>query len=431
MYKQISLLVLLSALAVSTSFAQKGDLFAGTWEGTLKADQDIPIIFHIEKNKNGGWTSSADSPLQSAYGIPCDATTVSGNTIAISMKSLNALFEGSLLNDSIINGNFTQGVKLPLTLRRSREELAEAVADSLPYSVDEVLVPVSKAILSATFFQPDQITTSTAILLIAGSGPTDRDGNNPIIPGKNNSLLQLADSLARRGFAVLRYDKRGIGKSKLAAGTTEDSVTITDMIQDAVALYHWLKKMNYDQVYFVGHSEGSLVGMSAATQVPCNGFVSLEGAGRKATDILKEQFATQLDAATQQRIGGMLDSLAHGMDVVTTDATLLTLFRPSVQPYMKSWLPLDPAAIVGSLSCPVLIIQGTRDIQTSETDAKLLAAQAKSGQLVLVKNMNHVLKIVNSSDRTANIQAYSKPDLPVANEVISSISNFILTHQNQ
>ena len=251
------------------------------------------------------------------------------------------------------------------------------------------------------------------------------------MPGKNNSLLQLADSLARHGFAVLRYDKRGIGKSKLAAGTTEDSVTITDMVQDAVALYHWLKKMNYDQVYFVGHSEGSLVGMSAATQVPCNGFISLEGAGRKATDILKEQFASQLDAAAQQRVAGMLDSLASGMDVTPTDPTLFTLFRPSVQPYMKSWLPLDPAAIVGSLSCPVLIIQGTRDIQTSETDAKLLAAQAKSGQLVLVKNMNHVLKIVNSSDRTANIQAYSKPDLPVANEVIRSISNFILTHQNQ
>lgn len=429
MHKKIFPISILLLLTVFQSIGQNQPAFAGDWEGTLKTgQQDLTIVFHIQQNKDKSWSSTVDSPLQGAFGIPCNATSVKNSAISISMNSLNALFEGKLIGDSLINGDFTQGVKLPLSLRRqATENIAEM--DTLPYTTDDVLIPVHNAILSATFFQPDQITTSVAVLLIAGSGPTDRNGNNPLIPGKNNSLLQLADSLARRGFAVLRYDKRGIGKSKLSDGLSEDSVTITDMVQDAVALYRWLKKMNYDQVYLAGHSEGSLVGMSAATQIPCNGFISLEGAGRKAAVILKEQLSTQLDATQLLRVSTMLDSLENGYSVLPDSPSSMMLFRPSVQPYMKSWLQLDPAAIVKSLSCPVLIIQGSRDIQTSETDAKLLAAQ--NGQLVIVKNMNHVLKIVKTADRAANLKAYEDPQLPVAHEVVEAISTFIVAHQNQ
>src|SRR5215510_12447212 len=155
----------------------------------------------------------------------------------------------------------------------------------------EVSIPVRKATISATIFTPGNTHQPPVVLIIAGSGPTDRNGNSPALPGKNNCLLQLAEVLGENGIASLRYDKRMIGKSKLAQGMTEDSVVFSDMIDDAEQLYHYLESAGYKQIYIAGHSEGSLIGMVLAQRVKPAGYISIAGSGRKAGDILKEQLA--------------------------------------------------------------------------------------------------------------------------------------------
>src|SRR5260221_5488202 len=131
-------------------------------------------------------------------------------------------------------------------------------------------------------------------LIIAGSGPTDRNGNSPALPGSNNSLKMLADGLAARGIASLRYDKRGIAASR-AAMTSEADLRFNNFIEDAEA---WIKQLRADKrfstITVIGHSEGSLIGMVAAREAGADGYVSLEGAGRKAQDILAEQLKSQL-----------------------------------------------------------------------------------------------------------------------------------------
>ena len=427
MKKVLLLAVLLST--ISSSFAQSVAGFTGSWEGTLNVGIELRIIFHIKEDGNGGYISTADSPDQSAYGLQCDVTTVSGQNITIEMNSLRASYTGKMLNDSTIEGTFTQGADIALTLTKKKGSKTTTVTAVLPvtlsYNTAEVSLPLKDVTLSGTFFQPLQDNKKNAVLVIAGSGPTDRDGNSPLLPGKNNSLLQLADSLVKQGIAVLRYDKRGIGKSKMAAGLGEENTTFPDMTADAVALYNWIKEQGYTNIYIAGHSEGSLVGMIAAGQVKARGLISIAGAGRKAGDILKEQLSAQLTPELNQQFAAAIDSLEKGFTVSKIDPSLMSLLRPSVQPYMRSWLAVDPQKIVSGLTTPVLILQGTKDLQVKEPDAQLLAQSNKKATLVILPAINHVLKEVLSDKREDNIKAYSDPNLPLPVALISAITNFI------
>lgn len=426
--KKIFFVILLLS-AINSPFAQTVTNFTGSWEGKLTVGIELRIIFHIKEDGKGGFISTADSPDQSAYGLQCDATTVSGQNITIEMTSLRASYTGKWLNDSTIDGTFTQGGDIALTLVKKRENKTTTATAILPvaisYKSSEVSLPLKDVTLSGTFFQPLQDVKKNAVLIIAGSGPTDRDGNSPLLPGKNNSLLQLADSLVNHGMAVLRYDKRGIGKSKMSAGLGEENTTFPDMTADAVALYNWITEQGYANIYIAGHSEGSLVGMIAAGQVKARGFISMAGAGRKAGDILKEQLSAQLTPELNQQFTAAIDSLEKGFSVSNINPSLMSLLRPSVQPYMRSWLAADPQKIIGQLKIPVLILQGTKDLQVKETDAQLLAQKNKKGTLVILPNINHVLKEVLSEKREENLKAYSDPKLPLPVTLISTITDFI------
>jgi pimeloyl-ACP methyl ester carboxylesterase len=261
-------------------------------------------------------------------------------------------------------------------------------------------------------------------LIIAGSGPTDRNGNSPALPGSNNSLKMLAEALAENGIASLRYDKRGIAASR-AAMTTEADLRFNNFIDDAEA---WIKMLGEDKrfstITVIGHSEGSLIGMVAAREANADGFVSLEGAGRKAQDILTEQLKAQLPPDLMAQTEKVLTTLSSGAIPDSTPPMLAALFRPSVLPYLVSWFKYDPAEEIGKLEVPALVIQGTTDIQTSMTDANALAAGNKSAKLVTIEGMNHILKEV-SGDRLAQVPKYSDPTLPVMPKLIEQIVAFI------
>lgn len=272
--------------------------------------------------------------------------------------------------------------------------------------------------LSGTLTVPIMKGTFPVALIIAGSGPTDRNGNNAQM--KNNSLQLLAHELAAQGIASLRYDKRGIGKSA-SAMISEEQLRFENYVEDAKA---WASELKADsrfrKLIIMGHSEGSLIGMLACEQADV--FVSLAGAGRPIDVILKEQLAVQLEGKKKllRAANEGLSKLKEGVLVEDAPVELFGLFRPSVQPYMMSWMKYDPAVEISKLKIPIVIIQGTTDIQVQVQDAELLHAASLGSRYILIEEMNHIFKIA-PSDRTKNIETYNKPELPLAPELLRTL----------
>ena len=262
------------------------------------------------------------------------------------------------------------------------------------------------------------------VLIIAGSGPTDRDGNSTALPGKNNGLKYLAEGLAAEGIASLRYDKRGIAESR-AAGKPEAEVRFDDYVEDAVL---WGRRLREDrrfaQLVVAGHSEGSLVGMVAAQRLGADAFVSVAGAGRRADALILSQLKPQLPPEMYAQTEAALKSLAEGKTVADTPRELVGLFRPSVQPYLISWIKYDPAKELAKLSAPVLVAQGTHDLQITVEDARLLAAARPGARLLLVEGMNHVLKLTPAEARQ-QAASYGDPSLPVAPKLLAEFAAFV------
>jgi len=420
------IVLFLSLCVPGLAYAQRSNGIVGSWKGTLSVGVELPLVFNISQEKNGILSATLDSPDQRAFGIPCDSVSLNGNLLFIGVKSIRASYSGKMVNDSTIRGNFNQGTDLPLELKRSIG-VQEKIQTAPLFPHKEMELNVNGAYLSGTLVQPDPSKDIPVVLIIAGSGPTDRDGNTLAMPGRNNSLLLLGDSLAAHGIASLRYDKRGIGKSKMPEGYGEEKIVIDDIANDAKAMFNWLKKEGYSKIYIAGHSEGSLIGVMIAPQVNPSGFISIAGAGRKATEILEEQLSAGMTPEQVARFRSASDSIMAGLTVNNVEPGLQSLLRPSIQPYLRSWFALDPKALIATLKCPVLIIQGTNDIQVLEKDANELHAGKPDAQFVLVKGMNHVLKLVASDDIGANLGSYSNPFLPLPRELISSIVEFVKT----
>lgn len=268
---------------------------------------------------------------------------------------------------------------------------------------------------------PQNIRRPPVVLIIAGSGPTDRDGNNPSM--KNNSLKFLAEGLADKGIASLRYDKRGVGGSSGAIGK-ESELRFENFVSDAEGWIGLLRKdKRFKGIYVAGHSEGSLIGILAVQNEKVRGLISIAGAGRSIDLVLKEQLGSQPDTLKKMAYP-ILDSLKVGKTVQKIPAPLYALFRPSVQPYLISWLRYDPGKEIARLKIPVLILQGTSDIQIGTEDARILAKNSYHPRLVIVEGMNHILK-TSGPNRLENMMTYSNPDLPVKKELIDSIYEFI------
>jgi pimeloyl-ACP methyl ester carboxylesterase len=287
----------------------------------------------------------------------------------------------------------------------------------------EILLKTPTGTLSGTLLIPGEISKYPVALIIAGSGPTDRDGNNTSM--KNNSLKLLATSLAEHQIASLRYDKRGIGASREAA-ISEADLRFEDFIEDARDWIGLLKKdKRFSEVIVIGHSEGSLIGMvSCGSNDDVDKYISIAGAGQSADQILKTQLSTQ-PQGIQDLSFPILDSLKVGKTVSTVNPMLYSLFRPSVQPYMISWFQYDPQVEIQHLTIPVLIVQGTKDLQVGVTDAEQLHAASNSAELLLINNMNHLFRIV-SGDMQENLATYNNPDRPISDQLVQHVVDFIL-----
>jgi len=288
---------------------------------------------------------------------------------------------------------------------------------------DTLFITIDGAKLHTVLTTPATAGKVPLAIFIAGSGPTDLDGNNPMM--KNNSLRYLSDALVANNIATLRFDKYGIAKSADPA-FDESKLTFDRYVNDVIALIDQMKAKGFTNIYLVGHSEGSLIGLAAAQKAKINGFVSVAGAGFPADEILKTQLKPQLPPDIYKQTVGLIDSLKSGNQVTSAPVALYSLFRPSVQPYMISWFKYSPVELMSKISCLTLIIQGDKDVQISIADAENLAKAAKNGKLVIVKGMNHVLKTI-SGDTQENMASYSNPALPVNAELSKAIIDFVLS----
>jgi len=285
-----------------------------------------------------------------------------------------------------------------------------------------VIIQTDTGKLEGTLLTDNLKKSKTVALIIAGSGPTNRDGNNPGMT--NNSLKMLADELAKVGISSLRYDKRGIGKSK-GSELKEDDLRFEHYINDARSWVEYLNNLGkFNKIVVIGHSEGSLIGMVASQQKIVDKFISIAGAGQPIDKIIREQLKAQPPIVLEQAIP-ILDKLLQGETVQYVPAFLNSLFRPSVQHYMISWFKYDPQKEISKLNKPVLIVHGSTDIQVSLTDAdKLVAANKKANKFVIQK-MNHIFK-ESTLDRQSNLQTYNQPELPIKPELVKIISDFVL-----
>lgn len=275
-----------------------------------------------------------------------------------------------------------------------------------------------------TLSMPDD-ASRTAVLIIAGSGPTDRNGNSAITGIATNGYKMLADSLASHRYASLRYDKRGIAASA-AAGADESQLTFDDYIDDAVAWVEFLTAdERFDRVVLAGHSEGGLIALAAAAR--CDkvaGVITLAGVGEPIDATLRRQLAAQPEPYRSECMR-IIDELKAGRVVSDVMPALAALFRESVQPFLISQMRYEPAAEAHALSVPLLVVQGTTDIQINLNDAMKLSISNPRAKLAIIKDMNHVLKTCSSLDQQAQLMTYINDTLPLAPTLVATVVDFL------
>ncbi|MGG0410169.1 alpha/beta hydrolase family protein [Peribacillus simplex] len=389
----------------------------GRWEGDIKIpNQPLPIIVHFTK-KDG----TISIPVQGLNEFPLTSVKLSKSDLFFDMKIQNQqiTFDGKV-DQERISGTFVQnGQAFPFELLKKSDQAVEEKE-----SGEIVQADLKNGTIKGLLETPKNEGPFPVMILIAGSGPTDKDGNTIGSPGKNNSLKMLADSLAEKGIASIRYDKRGIGENMQLAGKEED-LRFEQYIDDAAAWVQFAKKDGrFSKIGIIGHSEGSLIGMGAAKKTETDLFISLAGAGEPIDQVLIKQLEGQLTPTLLAESKDILTKLKQGKQVETVSADLQSVFRPSVQPYMISWIQYNPMELVKELNIPVLIVNGNRDIQVPATNAKALHREKSDSELLILEKMNHVLKDA-PADRKGNLATYTNPELPLSPGLVNGIIEFL------
>ncbi len=290
-----------------------------------------------------------------------------------------------------------------------------------------VEVPGAPGPLKGTMLAPAEGPKGPVVLILAGSGPTDRDGDNPL-GVKGTTYRLLAEGLAAKGVTTVRVDKRGMFASGPAA-VDPNAVTVEDLASDA---HDWATKIRSETgapcVWLLGHSEGSLVALIAA-QRPKDicGLVLAAAPGRPLGAVIREQLVSNpANAPVLPPALAALDALEAGKRYDTTGMhpALLGLFHPNVQGFLIVMFRQDPAKLAAAYEGPVLILQGDADIQVQVADANLLAAANPKAKLVVLPGVNHILKS-GARDRAATVANYADPSLPLAAGVIDAIADFV------
>jgi uncharacterized protein len=274
--------------------------------------------------------------------------------------------------------------------------------------------------IDAVLTVPSEVERPPVALLIAGSGSTDHDGNGPQI--KPATLKKLAEQLAARKIATLRYDKRGAGGWKPEFGRPED-FRFKDYVDDAAALVNYLRSGGkFSKIILVGHSEGGLVAILTARRVPVDRLVLLATAARRQGDLLKAQLEKTLAPDVYKPIAEAIDAIMSGQIVDPLPQGLS--IPPAMQPGIASAFTEDPIVPLKLIDQPTLIVGGGRDRQVARLDFLALGTASPAAKTLWLPEMNHVL--VDVADEADDLAAYNQAERALDPAMIDAVAAFVL-----
>lgn len=437
----LTLMVLVASLAL---VAQANPLFEGSWGGTLNVGVELRLVFNIEKNSDGTYSATIDSPDQKVEGIPCSKVVVNDDELLIEAGDGAVKYSGRYDADKqTIVGTFQQnGMSLPLELSKVKAEKAvndrpQEPQPPFPYKQEEVTFGHDKVTLAGTLTLPEQGTKHPAVVLVTGSGPQDR---NETIMGHKPFLL-IADYLTRQGIAVLRYDDRGVGRSSIATGYE----TTLDLAQDAMAGVRYLcsrADIDASKVGIIGHSEGGLIAMINAAEYPkeVSFIVSLAGPALKGKDMMIAQnmmiMETQgIEAPAEMK--DMITSLFTTIDESTDIASLRTQLQSMLgdNPQFSSQIPvltspayvamvkMDPMPYLKKIKCPMLALNGAWDSQVAAAEnLAIIKKQVKRAEVKQYEQLNHLFQ---TCENRAGSMAYGQITETMAPQVLADMTEWL------
>ncbi len=276
--------------------------------------------------------------------------------------------------------------------------------------------------LAATYLQPDN-TNGVAGVIIAGSGPTDRNGNNAF-GLKTDAYRLIAEELEKAGVATVRYDKRGVGAST-AKITSEEALTIEQFADDALKVAEWLRQQKgVRDVVLIGHSEGGIIALLAADRIKPKALVLLASPGRPLALLINEQMNhPAVPDAIREKALPILAALDRGETVSTVPTELMGIFRPGIQGFLRSLMKIDPAALLAASPLTTLVIGGSKDVQVTRADFDALTRARPNIESLWVTDMTHSLKALPTG--ALQQRTYTDPSLPLAGGMIQSVIGFL------
>lgn len=273
--------------------------------------------------------------------------------------------------------------------------------------------------VDGTLLFQDNSEQQPLAIIIAGSGPTDRDGNQNFM--QSNALKKLATALGQNGIATFRYDKRIV--KQIRKNNVDPNLMFDDFITDAISVLSFFRNdERFNSIYIIGHSQGSLVGMLAANE-GADGFISLAGAGKTIDKVIIDQVKKTAPMFTEDT-KRVFSVLAEGKTTEDFPPALISIFNLNIQAFMSNWMSYDPAKEISKLDMPILLINGTKDLQVVEAEAELLKAANTNAQLEIIKDMNHILVPI-AGDDLENSKSYNESYRTLSEELIEKIVTFI------
>lgn len=273
--------------------------------------------------------------------------------------------------------------------------------------------------VDGTLLTPTNVTQPNLAIIIGGSGPTDRDGNQNFL--KNNSLKKLAESLSNKSIATFRYDKRVVKQIRL--GQIDKNIRFDDFVEDAISvLDYFIKSNRFNHIYIIGHSQGSLVGMLAAKN-GADGFISIAGVAQPIDNIVIEQIEKTYPIFSKDA-KRVFNTLRKGKKTNNYPAELASIFNKDVQDFMINWMQYNPEDEIKKLKIPVLILQGKKDLQVEIKEATQLNKAVPKSKLAIIELMNHVLVSIEG-DNVENSKSYNEPSRKISDVLINEILDFM------
>ncbi len=285
------------------------------------------------------------------------------------------------------------------------------------FTVQDISV---NSLIDGTLLIPKAVENPNLVIIIGGSGPTDRNGNQNFL--KNNSLKKLAEGISKNGIATYRYDKRVV--KQLKQGVIDKNILFDDFVTDAISVIDYFKNTRkFNKIYVLGHSQGSLVGMLAA-QNKADGFISIAGAGQPIDQIVVEQIARTYPVFTDDA-KRIFESLRDGKKTAKYPPELSAIFNIEIQSFMMNWMQYNPQEEIKKLQIPILLINGTSDLQVEAKEATLLKEAAPKATLKIIDKMNHILVPITDNDNLENSKSYNEPNRQLSPELIETITEFV------